>query len=207
VRRVGETEGVSFSTTFTVRLMAVVLFKPPEVPVIFTVAVPLAEPLAVSVSVLVLVVLDGLKDAFTPLGRPDTDKLTLPVKPFCGVTVIVLVPLEPWPIMTLPGDAESVKLGGAFTVRAIVVVWVKLPEVPVIVTVAGPMTAVPLALSVSVLVLVVLDGLKDAVTPFRRPDTDRLIWPLKPFCRVTVIVLVPLAPWTMLTLPGEAESV
>ncbi len=62
--------------------------------------------LAVSVSVLVLVVLLGLNDGVTPLGKPEADKLTLPVKPFCGVTVLVLVPLVPWVIVTLDGDAE-----------------------------------------------------------------------------------------------------
>jgi len=41
------------------------------------------------------VVLVGLKEALTPLGKPEADKLTLPVKPFCGVTVTVLVPLPP----------------------------------------------------------------------------------------------------------------
>jgi hypothetical protein len=41
-----------------------------------------AVPLAVSVNVLVLAVLLGLNDAVTPLGVPDADKLTLPVKPF-----------------------------------------------------------------------------------------------------------------------------
>jgi hypothetical protein len=52
-------------------------------------------PLAVSVSTLVLPVLVGLKEAATPLGRPDTDKLTIPVKPFTEVTVIVVVALVP----------------------------------------------------------------------------------------------------------------
>ena len=36
-----------------------------------------------------------LKEAVTPLGRPDAESATLPVKPFFGVTVIVLVPLPP----------------------------------------------------------------------------------------------------------------
>jgi len=65
-----------------------------------------AVPLAVNVSVLVLVVLLGLNDAVTPLARRAVAILTLPVKPFCGVTVIVLVPLVPWVIVTLDGDAE-----------------------------------------------------------------------------------------------------
>ena len=74
---------------------------------IVTVDVPVvAVPLAVNVSVLVLVVLLGLNDGVTPLGRPEADKLTLPVKPFCGLTVIVLVPLFPWVIVRLDGDAE-----------------------------------------------------------------------------------------------------
>jgi len=80
----------------------------PDVPVIVTVAVPVvAVPLAVSVSVLVPVVLVGLKDAVTPAGNPDADKLTLPVKPLVGLTVIVLVPLPPCATVTLVGEAES----------------------------------------------------------------------------------------------------
>jgi len=66
----------------------------PEVPVIVTVAVPVvAVLLAVSVSVLLPVVLAGLNEAVTPLGRPEADRLTLPVNPLAGFTVIVDVPL------------------------------------------------------------------------------------------------------------------
>ena len=61
-----------------------------------TVAVPVvAVLLAVKVSVLVPVVLEGLNEAVTPLGNPEADKLTLPPKPFEGLTVIVDVPLAP----------------------------------------------------------------------------------------------------------------
>jgi len=74
-----------------------------------TVAVPVvAVLLAVSVRVLVPVVLAGLNDAVTPLGNPEADKLTLPVKPLVGFTVIVLVPLPPCATVTLAGEAESV---------------------------------------------------------------------------------------------------
>ncbi len=87
-----------------------VLVKPPDIPVMVTEAVPVAAvPLAVRVNVLVLVVLLGLNDAVTPLGRPDADKLTLPLKPFCGVTVMVLTPLAPCVMLRLLGDAERVK--------------------------------------------------------------------------------------------------
>ena len=59
-------------------------------------AVPVvAVLLAAKVSVLVAVAEAGLNEAVTPDGRPDADRLTLLVNPFCGVTVIVFVPLLP----------------------------------------------------------------------------------------------------------------
>jgi hypothetical protein len=64
----------------------------------------------------------------------------------------------------------------------------------VTVTVAAPVVAVLLAVSVKVLVPVVLAGLKLAVTPLGRPEAERLTELLKPFTGVTVIVLVPLPP-------------
>jgi len=138
--------------------------------------------LAVRVNMLVLAVPAGLKDAVTPLGNPVADKLTLPVKPFCGVTVMVLVPLPPCIMVRLFGDAESAKLttGIGFTVRETVTVFDKLPDVPVIVTVAVPVAAVLLAVNVNELVLVVLLGLNDALTPLGNPLADKLTLPLKP---------------------------
>ena len=63
---------------------------------IVTVAAPVvALLLAVRVSALVLVAELGLNDAVTPLGKPDAARLTLPVKPFCGVMATVLEPLDP----------------------------------------------------------------------------------------------------------------
>jgi len=85
------------------------LVRLPEVPVIVRVTVPVAAvPLAVNVNVLEAVAGLGLNEAVTPLGRPDADKLTLPVKPFCGVTVMVLEPLAPCVMLRLLGDAERV---------------------------------------------------------------------------------------------------
>ncbi len=91
---------------------------------IVTVAVPVAAMLlAVSVSVLVVVAEAGVNEAVTPPGMPDADRLTLLLKPFCGVTVTVLVPLVPWVMVIPAGDADRLKLGGgAFTVRLTVVV-------------------------------------------------------------------------------------
>src|SRR2546429_5311381 len=67
--------------------------------VIVTVDIPVAAVL-LAVSVKVLIVLVGvvgfvLNDAVTPFGRPDAAKVTFPVKPFWGATVMVLEPLDP----------------------------------------------------------------------------------------------------------------
>jgi hypothetical protein len=90
-----------------VRAIVVEFDKLPDVPVMVTVTVPVVAVLfAVSVNVLVVVAGFALNDAVTPLGSPDADKLTPAVKPFCGVTVIVLVPAVPCAIVKLLGDAE-----------------------------------------------------------------------------------------------------
>src|SRR5206468_528152 len=130
-----QTVGRGWSTAVTVRLTVVVVAptKPADEPVTVTATVPVAALLlavsvsilvlvtvlvpggavllAVNVNVLVLVVLLGLNEAVTPLGRPDADKLTLPLKPFCGVTVMVLAPLPPCVTVTLLGEVKSEKLG------------------------------------------------------------------------------------------------
>ncbi len=75
------------------RARVVVTVRLPEVPVIITVTVPVAAVvLAVKVSVLLAVAGLGLNAAVTPLGKPDAERVTLPLKPFDGVMVIVLVP-------------------------------------------------------------------------------------------------------------------
>jgi hypothetical protein len=56
----------------------------------------------------------------------------------------------------------------------------RFPDFPVIVTVAVPVAAVLLALSVKALVPEVLAGLKVAVTPLGTPVADKLTLPLKP---------------------------
>lgn len=111
-------------------------------------------------------------------------------------------------MVKLLGEAESVKfgVGTGFTVRETVVVLVRLPEVPVMVTVAAPVVAVLLAVSVKALVLAVLLGLKDALTPPGRPEADRLTLSLKPFWGVTVMVLKPLAPCVIVKLLGDVDS-
>jgi hypothetical protein len=102
-------ERVGRGGAVTVRVIVVVFVKLPDVPVMVTVTVPVvAVLLAARVNVLVVVAGFGLYDALTPLGRPDTDKLTLPLKPFCGVTVTVPVPPAPCVMLKVFGDAERV---------------------------------------------------------------------------------------------------
>jgi len=211
VRLAGDAESEKFgvAVAFTVRLTVVVCVSVPDVPVMVTEEVPVAA-VALAVNVTLLLDVVGLvpKLAVTPEGRPDADKLTLPVKPPEGLTVIVLLPLLPCVTVTLAGDAERVKFGVAvaFTVRLTVVVCVSVPDVPVIVTVEVPVVAVALAVSVNELVPVVLTGLNEAVTPLGRPDADKLTLPVKPPEGLTVIVLLPLLPCVTVTVVGEAES-
>src|SRR5262249_7471086 len=75
-----------------------------------TVTVPTAAvPDAVSVRMLLVVAVAGLKEAVTPLGSPDALRLTIPLKPFCGPMLMVLDPLLPCVMVRLTGEAEVVK--------------------------------------------------------------------------------------------------
>lgn len=80
------------------------------------------------------------------------------------------------------------------TVSVREVEFVKLPDVPVIVTVAVPVVAVLLAANVMVLLVLVGFVLKLAVTPDGSVEVESVTFPLKLFCGVTEIVLVPLPP-------------
>jgi len=108
------------------------------------------------------------------------------------------------------GDPEagpSVKSGGAANVSVRGVVCVRLPEVPVTVTVPANGVAAALAVSVSVLLLVAGFGLKAAVTPLGNPDAESDTLPLNPFSGAIVIVLVPWLPCVRFKLLGMADSV
>jgi hypothetical protein len=80
-------------------------------------------------------------------------------------------------------------------VRETVVVFVKLPEVPVIVTVTVPISAVPVADSVKRLVVVAGFVPKTALTPLGSPDAAKLTPLLNPFRGLMVMVVEPVAPW------------
>ena len=89
----------------------------------------------------------------------------------------------PWPTVTVP-KFEIVNVG-AKTPSVIEVEAVRLPEVPVIVTVLVPMLAELAAVSVSVELPVAGFGENEAVTPVGKPVTDRLTFPVKPYCEIT----------------------
>lgn len=75
-----------------------------------------------------------------------------------------------------------------------VVVAVKLPEVPVIVTVDEPAVAVGLAVKVKTLVDVAGFVANAAVTPAGSPEAERVTEPAKGLTSDIVKVLVPLEP-------------
>jgi len=168
------------------------------------VAPGVAAALAVNVSVLDVVVGFGMNPAVTPPGNPAKVRLTLPVNPMAGLTVMVLVPLPPCITFNVLGAAVRVNAGA--TVRVSEVVRVRLPDVPVIVIVAVPGTATALAANVRVLDVAAGFGLNAAVTPFGKPDAARLTFPLNPFDGSIVTVLVPFVPCTTLNVLGAAVS-
>jgi hypothetical protein len=130
----------------------------------------------------------------------------LPV--FATVTLLAVVVVPTTVLANTSAVGVSVTTGPlAVTVRVIVVVGFKLPDVPVIVTVEFPVAAVALAVSVNVLVEVVGFGTNPAVTPLGRPEADNVTLPLKPFDGTTVMVLVPWFPWLMVSVLGTAVRV
>jgi hypothetical protein len=119
VSEVGDTVTVG-PTLETVKVTVVVDVMVPDTPVIVTVVVPtVAVALAVKVSVLVVVAGFGLNAAVTPFGRVEVLKVTLPLKAFCGVIVIALVPVPPCSTPTELGLAAKVKPGPGITFTTI----------------------------------------------------------------------------------------
>ena len=122
--------------------------------------------------------------------------MTFPVKPETGVTVTVEVLPVSDPAVTVTAVLLMVKSADceALTVKAMVVVPVNEPEVPVMVTVEVPAVAVLAAVKVITLVPVVGFVPKAAVTPGGRPEAVNVTLPLKLFTSVTVMVSVALLP-------------
>jgi hypothetical protein len=86
------------------------------------------------------------------------------------------------------------------------VLLLSAPDTPVTVTLMVPVVAVLLAVKVSELVPVVLDGLKTAVTPLVNPEATRLTLLLKPFWPETLTVLPALLDRRRLSAESVADS-
>ena len=93
------------------------------------------------------------------------------------------------------------------TVSVMVVLALRLPKVPVMVTGDVPVVAVLLEVSVSTLVPVVGFVPNDAVTPLGRPEAASVMLPVNPFTSLTLMVSVALEPWATVRLDAERESV
>ena len=112
-------EGLLMLTAFegTSSTMYAAAVWPPEVPVIVMGNEPLAAVTpTLIVSVLLLVVDCDENEAVTPLGSPDTERLTEPVKPPEAPTEIVMTLEEAGSTFNVQGEAEREKTsrdGGA----------------------------------------------------------------------------------------------
>jgi hypothetical protein len=128
------TEGVRLKVggPTTVSVKVVVLVSVAEVPVTIIGYCPVAaaEEAAMD-SVVVVAELAGWKVPVTPDGKPLALKLTAPVNAFCGLTATFTVVPEPWVADTAGAEGVRLKVGGPITVSVKVVVWVRVPEVPI----------------------------------------------------------------------------
>ena len=177
----------------------------PEVPVTSMVVVPrgalrLALQSIVTVTLPLAGTVIGLAEAVaeTPLGNAVTPRSTDESNPSVLVRVSVVAVVPRSSIVKDAGDSDMLKVGvpvePAFTVSETVVLALRLPEVPVMVTVAFPVAAEELAVRLSTLEPEVGFVPNDAVTPLGKPVADKVTLPENPLTSPTVIVLVPAAP-------------
>ena len=95
----------------------------------------------------------------------------------------------------------------AVTVRAIFTVTVRVPDLPVTLTVDAPVEAVAEAVSVRIALDGVDPELNDPTTPLGKPERVTVTVLLKPFFGVKVSVLFTEAPRGTLRADGEADTV
>jgi hypothetical protein len=134
----------------------------------------------------------GENEAVTPLGRPETLRLTLPVRPSDLTVLTLIVPDIPWPMLRLPVLVSSSP--GALIVREAVVLAVTPPDVPVMVMRVVPGVALALTETLREASLVVGLPVKAAVTPLGNPETAKATDPVNPYLGTTVITDFPVPP-------------
>jgi hypothetical protein len=152
-----------------------------------------ADELAEKLTLLVVLVVAGVKVAVTPVGRLVAARVTGALKFSALRTLMVALTLLPSMTLRVLADEVSVKLGVG-TVTVTVAEAVNEPEVPVMVTVCGPGVAVAPAVKDNVLDEALLAGLKLAVMPLGRPVAVKLTEPVKPFAAATLILEVAALP-------------
>jgi hypothetical protein len=126
------------AVTLTVTVVACVAL--PSVPVTVTVYAPgatLAPTLTVNVALPPAVTEVGLSVAVGPAGLTPAAKFTVAALPLVTAVLIELLPLDPWAMLTLVGEALIEKSFAVTveTVSATVAECVFVPSVPVTVTV------------------------------------------------------------------------
>ena len=134
----------------------------------------------------------GEKEAVTPLGRPETLRLTLPVRPSALTVLTLIVPDIPWPMLRLPVLVSSSP--GALIVREAVVLAVTPPDVPVMVMSVVPGVALAPTETLREASPVVGLPVQAAVTPLGNPETAKATDPVNPYLGTTVITDFPVPP-------------
>ena len=153
----------------------------PEAPEIVTVVVPFAAVFATAKTTTAdPAAPDELKLALTPEGSPDAARTTLPLNPFKAAALTSAVPLVPGSMPSAPGAIEIEKSGGATTDTARVAELLRLPELPVILTLAVPVAADAPAVRVMTTAPLADAAPNAAVTPAGSPDALRLTLPVNP---------------------------
>jgi hypothetical protein len=142
------------------------------------------------------VMLEGVRVHVSPAGDTELVRVTVPVNPLTGATVIVEVAAVPTLTLAVVGLAVTVKVATA-TLNVTVAVWDRDPVAPVTVTTKLPLT-VAVHERVEVPDPVTLVGVRVQVIPVAGLLADvRETTPANPLTAVTVIVEVPA--WLMLT--------
>jgi hypothetical protein len=91
-------------------------------------------------------------------------------------------------------------------VSAITMVWLRLPDLPVKVTLEGPVAAELVTASVRMQLTGVVPTLNDPTTPFGRLEMLKVTMFENPFSGVKVRVLLAVVPCAILRVAGEADT-
>jgi hypothetical protein len=146
----------------------------------------------------------GVRVQVNPAGDTELASATVPVNPFTGATVIVEVAAVVTVVVTAVGLAATVK---SWIVNVTVAVWDREPLVPVTVTVkVVAVVEEQDRVEVWLAPRTILVGLRVHVRPAGETDEVRATVPVNPWRGATVIVDVPVAPASAVTLVGLAVT-